>query len=184
MRKIRREWNDLDNQRLIDLWRKTGSIILISLLMERTVPSVQTQASRIGLPQRNESRDNHRRRWRQVDDERLNQTIASLTDQDGMIPIEHVSEKMGRSVDAVVARLVTLHGTQSEIVRRLKVDDTPVAIGAAAVPSMPKTAAPTRNGEGPRDCLRCRKSFWSEGRHNRVCGPCRQLNNEEIDWQF
>lgn len=37
-------------------------------------------------------------------------------------------------------------------------------------------ARETRPGAGPRPCLRCARTFESQGRHNRLCDGCRGRN--------
>ncbi len=101
----RRPWRNDDKRMLINLWDTVGSVALIAIMLQRSGSSVQTAASRLGLPPRPEESDRHRRRWVDGDDELLDELIIELTEDDGSVPIQTLAERMGRSVDAVVARM-------------------------------------------------------------------------------
>lgn len=181
----RRPWRDGDNTTLIDLWDTVGSVALIAIMMHRTPSSVQTQASRLGLPPRAEQRDRHRRRWQPEDDLQLDRLLEDLRLPEG-IPIEAVAKRTGRSVDAVLARIISRHGEDADILSQL------------VAPPLPKISGPSKaetNGKAdPRKktiedkaqhkqgkvkkCLKCRKSFFSAGSHNWVCIPCKRSD----DW--
>lgn len=72
-RSKRRPWTEADNRRLMGYWDIVGSVALIAIILQRSPSSVQTQASRLGLPPRAEEKDRHRRRWADGDDEALDQ---------------------------------------------------------------------------------------------------------------
>jgi hypothetical protein len=171
----RRPWRDADSTMLIALWDTVGSVALIAIMLQRSRSSVQTQASRKGLPPRTEDSDRHRRRWMEGDDERLEELLVELTQQDGSIPIQELAEKMGRSVDAVVARIEASHGEESDVMARLVAP--PVPLTAAEV--KPAAVDPKRKGK-VKTCLNCRNKFWSEGNHNWVCITCKRGD----DWSF
>jgi hypothetical protein len=192
----RREWRDADNTALIALWDAVGSVALIAIMLRRSRSSVQTQASRLGLPPRAEESDRHRRRWVDGDDEKLDGLLAELALPDGNIPIQKLAERMGRSVDAVVARIETRHGAESDVMDRLVAPAMPTltahgkvqrgnaeashAHGAAAGGEDPAEAkTQTRSGK-TKKCLKCRKHFWSAGNHNWVCVTCKRSD----DWDY
>lgn len=170
----RRNWLPEDNDTLMGLWDTIGSVILIALMMERSASSIQTQASRLGLPPRAEEKDKHRRRWSDADDIVLENLENEYTDSVGRIDVSTIARVMGRSVDAVLSRLEALHGEDSGVLSRIlipvpesKTQDSPALTFRGAKP-----------GEGKKKCLRCRKEFWSEGKHNWVCVPCKRSE----DW--
>jgi hypothetical protein len=182
----RRPWRDPDNTALIAHWDVVRSVALIAIMMSRTQSSVQTQASRLGLPPRTEERGRHRRRWLDEDDTRLDALIARLREEDGRIPIQGVADEMGRSVDAVVARLVGRHGEDSDVLAMLVAPPLPAMPEPNSDRSAPG-AKPPQDGDGQkkkkgktRQCLKCRKSFWSEGNHNWICVTCKRSD----DWDF
>jgi hypothetical protein len=181
----RRPWRDSDNTALIAYWDVVRSVALIAIMMQRTQSSVQTQASRLNLPPRTEERGRHRRRWMDDDDAHLDGLIGSLRQPDGRIPIQQVADGMGRSVDAVVARLVGRHGEDSDLLDLLVAPPLPQdgQAVAGAAPAGPARAAapadPARKGK-TRRCLKCEKSFWSEGNHNWVCVNCKRSD----DWVY
>lgn len=180
----RKLWTDEDTAQLIEFWDSVGSVALIAIHMQRTPSSVQTQASRKGLPPRAEDRDRHRRRWLESDDAMLDGLLESLVDSNGRIPIVGVSEKMGRSVDAVVTRIATRHGEDSDVMAKLVAPSAPVETkstaggvgGAVAIKLGPKS----RDTGKTRKCLSCTNLFHSVGAHNRVCISCKR----SMDWEY
>jgi hypothetical protein len=161
------------------LWDSIGSVALIAIMMERSSSSVQTQASRLGLPPRAEEKDRHRRRWAEGDDEILEEVVNELTRPDGRIPIKEVAIRMGRSVDAIVVRLESLYGEDSSILSRLEVPPPPEVLEPPK-PRIKTLPGKRDSGEGTKKCLRCSKEFWSEGRHNWICVTCKRSD----DWSF
>jgi hypothetical protein len=188
----RRTWTNEDVNTLIFLWGEVGSVALIAIMMRRTPSSVQTQASRSNLPARAEEKDRHRRRWLDDDDVRLDALLDEARREDGMIPIEDVASGMHRSVDAVVARLIARHGEDSDIMERLIAPPMPVP-GAMTSPqpirpagrAAAAAAEPGKQGK-VKACLKCRRSFWSEGKHNWICQNCKRPNPGKNDdfWDY
>ena len=185
----RRPWTDADKTMLIYLWEVIGSVALIAIMMQRSPSSVQTQASRVGLPPREEQKDRHRRRWVSTDDEHLNALMDEMRLEDGRIPIQDVSERMGRSVDAIVARLLDVHGEDSDIMSKMVAPAPPPPPADARKPGSsvqkPKAGSESQPGDAKRKgrvqaCLKCRKPFWSDGNHNWVCINCKRSD----DWDF
>lgn len=179
----RRPWTDADNRALIGLWPRIGSIVLIALELGRSSSSVQTQASRLGLPRRLEGNDRHRRRWTESDVAALDASIAKRQRQDKKIPINEISDDIGRSIDAVVAKMAEMNGGESEIFDKLIVTRqhpavTPMKgqLGADA------TIDPRKVGK-MRPCMTCSRTFWSEGAWNRRCSSCKSAESDtNWDW--
>jgi len=175
----RRPWTDGDNRRLIDLWPRVGSIVLIALELERSSSSVQTQASRLGLPRRTEGNERHRRKWTPDDIAKLDQSVANRTDKDGSIPICEIAEDVGRSIDAVASKLAETMGGEEHLFPLIKVTES--KLQALAVKKPEKGIDPRKIGK-KRPCLCCSKIFWSEGAHNRLCFSCK--SGEGSDWDY
>ena len=170
----RRPWSGEDNKVLMGLWDTIGSVILIALMMDRSASSIQTQASRLGLPARAEEKDKHRRRWSDDDDGVLEVLTQEHTSADGQIDVKSIALGMGRSIDAVITRLEALQGENSGILDRILIPPHEV-FAEDAPPLQFRTAKP---GEKEKKCMRCRKMFWSEGSFNWVCVPCKRSE----DW--
>lgn len=175
----RRPWTDADNRALIDLWPRVGSIVLIALDLERSSSSVQTQASRLGLPRRTEGNERHRRKWTPEDIARLESSVETRTGEDGSIPIVEIAEDVGRSIDAVSAKLSETMGGEEILFASIKV--TKRRFQAVAVAAAKPETDPRKVGK-KRPCMCCQKIFWSEGAHNRLCAACKK--NDESDWDW
>lgn len=182
----RRPWFDGDNTALIALWDVVGSVALISIMLHRSRSSVQTQASRLGLPPRSEESDRHRRRWMDGDDEKLENLIIELARPEG-IPIQVLAEKMARSVDAVVARIEARYGEDSDVIARLVAPPTPTLPAAGTKPNLvnigDNALDPSNSKKNPgkvKNCLKCRKNFFSNGNHNWICITCKRSD----DWDY
>lgn len=174
----RRPWADADNRALIDLWPRVGSIVLIALELERSSSSVQTQASRLGLPRRTEGNERHRRKWTAEDVEKLESSVARRTGDDGSIPICEIADDVGRSIDAVAAKLAESMGGEEALFSQIKVTKRRFY----AAPVAKADVDPRKVGK-KRPCLCCQKVFWSEGAHNRLCASCkRDEGGSDWDW--
>lgn len=174
----RRPWTDADDRRLIDLWPRIGSIVLIALDLERSSSSVQTRASRLGLPRRTEGNERHRRKWTREDVERLESSVAKWTGDDDSVPICEIADEVGRSIDAVAARLSEALGGEDVLFSRIKV--TKRLLKPAP---KPKQEADPRKVGRRRPCMCCQRVFWSEGAHNRLCASCkRDEGGNDWDW--
>src|SRR5690606_35221629 len=121
---IRRPWTDADDRSLIDLWPRVGSIVLIALALQRSSSSVQTRASRLGLPRRLEGNDRHRRKWTAEDNKDLDKSFEKRVREDGLIPICEIAEDVGRSIDAVAAKLAEILDGEEELFAKILVDKT------------------------------------------------------------
>src|SRR3546814_12462854 len=88
-------------------------------MLDRSPSSIQTQASRLGLPRRSEESDRHRRRWTRRDREDLDDIVRTMTLPSGKIPIEQVAERVGRSVDAVASRLLADLANPADLLDRI-----------------------------------------------------------------
>ncbi len=187
---LRRPWSEPDKHRLIGLWESIGSVVLIALLLERPVGSVQTEASRLQLPRRVEDKDRHRKKWTGEEDGNLLDAIEACRAQDGRIRIIEVSRITRRSIDAIVNRLSELDGgprpdlretvwaTEAEI---MEFGSQQAARNAPVVdPARPAGRIDTRNVARRRACLTCEKPFWSPGAYNRICPKCK--SSDMSDW--
>jgi hypothetical protein len=179
----RRPWTDADNRSLIGLWPRIGSIVLIALELGRSSSSVQTQASRLGLPRRIEGNDRHRRRWTDADVKALETSIANRQRKDGKFPIHEISDDIGRSIDAVVAKMAETHGGESEIFDRIVVTKQHAAAVPLKKPAAQDPAVDPRKIGKMRPCMTCSRTFWSEGAWNRRCISCKSTESDtNWDW--
>lgn len=166
----RRAWDAEDNEALISMWDRVSSIVLIALELDRTTSSVQTQASRRGLPRRNEANERHRRKWTPEDLRLLEATLDRHTDEDGVIYICEIADDMKRSIDAVTSKIAEMFGGEEELFPKLKVTRV---IAEAVKVTLPKNVD-QRKIPKTRPCMTCERPFWSEGAHNRICQPCKK----------
>jgi len=178
----RRPWTDVDNRALIDLWPRVGSIVLIALELERSSSSVQTQASRLGLPRRTEGNDRHRRKWTAEDVATLDESVNRRRLPDGRIPICEVADDVGRSIDAVSARLAEALGGEEELFSVILVTRKPPAARKPSPVSTGETVDRRKVGK-MLPCMTCRKMFWSEGAHNRRCMTCK-ASESDTNWDW
>ncbi len=172
----RRPWDVRDNETLMGLWATIGSILLIARMMNRSASSIQTQASRLGLPPRGGEQDRNRRKWGPDDDDELRHQSEMATDAQGMIDVMAVAKAMVRSPDSIISRLEALN-PEEDMVSRLLVP-VPTYQGEADWGTGKVAFRGAKPGEKERRCLRCRKVFWSEGKHNWMCTPCKRSD----DW--
>lgn len=176
----RKIWDAESTNALIDMWPKVSSIVLIALALDRTTSSVQTQASRRGLPRRSEANERHRRKWTPEDLRLLEKALDKHTDEDGEIFICEIAEEMKRSIDAVAEKLKDMFGGEEELFPRLKV--------TASIEELRKSTThrniDTRRVARQRNCMTCGRPFWSEGAHNRICQPCKkeEAGADGYDW--
>lgn len=179
----RRPWTDEDNRALIGLWPRIGSIVLIAIELERSSSSVQTQASRLGLPRRLEGNDRHRRRWTASDVKGLEASVGKRVREDGKLPIYEISEDVGRSIDAVVAKLAEIMGGEGEIFDRIMVTKHHTAMAAIKKPDGQEAGIDPRKVGRMRTCMSCPRTFWSEGAGNRRCLACK-ANESDTNWDW
>ncbi len=186
----RRPWSDPDKHRLIGLWEKVGSVVLIAILMERPVGSVQTEASRLQLPRRAEDKEHQRRKWTPEEDDTLLDTVEECRATDGRIRIIEVSERTRRSIDAIVNHLAEMEGKRSLNLREnlsateAEIMEFGLRQAARNMPdddaAVPGGRIDTRLVEKMRKCMPCGKPFWSRSAGNRICPKCK--NNDSSDW--
>lgn len=188
----RKSWSNDETKLLIESWDSVGSITLLSLILKRSPSSIQTQASRIGLPRRNEQLQRHRRRWQEEEEVLLNRVLEEETDSNGKIRIDKIASKLDRTVDAVIAKLADdfydaetllkkIYIPDSKIEKLLRKDNAPVEDIKIDPLTGKKQIEDTRRSSKMRKCLTCTKPFWSEGAHNRVCDKCKKIH-EGDDW--
>ncbi|MTH96638.1 hypothetical protein [Roseibium sp. RKSG952] len=174
----RRPWTDADTTNLIDLWPRMGSIVLIALHLERSTSSVQTQASRVGLPRRREGNERHRRKWSAEDNKKLVNALEKHTDDQGRILIIEIAQSIGRSIDAVAAKMSDIFGSEEAFFDMIHVTKMPDYVADKAADPIDR-----RKMARQRKCLTCQKNFWSEGAHNRICGTCKKSEGAS-DWDY
>lgn len=166
----RSDWLPEDETELARNWSKLGSVFLISCVMHRSRGSIQTQASRMGLPRRDLPQGRHRRKWTEEDTQSFWDIADRHTDGFGRVDILTIAEKAERPIDVVAARLTERFGTEDEL--RTKVVLPHDLYSRVALLRKKQGINPTRPKEGMRDCLRCEKPFHSAGVHNRLCLKC------------
>jgi len=113
----RKPWTNEETDTLIRAWEDVGSIILLSILLKRSTSSVQTQASRIGLPRRKESLQRHRRRWSRSEERQLENLIATHSTKDNKIKIYDVAKAMSRSEERQLENLIATHSTKDNKIK-------------------------------------------------------------------
>lgn len=161
-----KDWTKKEASMLIRLWIKTESILMVSILMDRTPSSIQTRALRLELPSR-ELEDSYRRRWTKEEDDYLFSTIKK-----GNVDIFELSKEVKRTVDAIITRIMTKHNWKlNQIAEKLNLPDAEKIYEEG--PIIGEKQARERN------CARCMKPFWSESFGRRVCLSCKQTE----DWQ-
>jgi hypothetical protein len=179
----RRPWTDADTRALIDLWPRVSSIVLIALELGRSSSSVQTQASRRGLPRRTEGNERHRRKWTAADLVRLDESVAARRDGEGRIMICEVADEVGRSIDAIAARLSEAMGGEEALFAAIVVTRKVSSKVPAAAPAGGGAPARKSRFPGKIECLSCKKVFWSEGVWNRMCSSCKK-DEGGSDWDW
>jgi hypothetical protein len=179
----RRDWEDGHIQALLDMWPRVMSIVLIALELKRSTSSVQTMASRKNLPRRTEGNERHRRKWTPEDVAALKDSLRSNTDRDGKVLICEIADDIGRSIDAVAAKLTEFEefGSEKALFERIKVTRKFLPV-AAPSPADQKGIDPRKIGK-KRPCMTCQEIFWSEGAHNRMCSKCSKgEGGSDWDW--
>jgi len=159
---------------------RVSSIVLIALALDRSTSSIQTQASRKGLPRRYEANERHRRKWTVEDLKLLEKTLDKHTNEDGDIFICDIAEEMKRSIDAIAERLKDMFGSEEELFQKLKVGNILDNMKKKEIPKNEDTRKLART----RNCMTCRRPFWSEGAHNRICQSCKKEDTtaDGYDW--
>lgn len=180
----RKTWSSDETELLIKLWDEIGSIVVLSILLNRSTSSVQTQASRIGLPRRSEHTNRHRRRWSRSEESLFQESLADATFADGRIDIYEIAQDLNRSVDAIAAKLQENYNSEPELLAALEIPDD-VRDKVKEAKTLGSTEKryklkgeikDTRYSEKMRNCLMCSSPFWSEGAHNRVCDKCKRAH--------
>ncbi len=179
----RRKWKDSDTRDLIDMWPRVGSIVLIALKLNRSTSSVQTQASRVGLPRRTENNERHRRKWTDSDIVALEDALDQFTNEKGEVLICEIAETVKRSIDAVASKLAEedFFGSEEDLFVKIKVTKNNIESASVSINQDEKTDR--RNLAMHRTCIRCKKSFWSEWAGNRRCNSCKKAeSSDNWDW--
>jgi hypothetical protein len=181
----RKTWTKDETGRLISLWDEIASITVLSILMERSTSSIQTQASRIGLPRRSEHLKRHRRRWSRSEEKLFERSFEDAKYPDGRIDIYEIASDLNRSVDAVAAKIQEKFTDEPTMLSLLVIpDEIKEKIKIASQENKKENKVYKKRGEIKdlryyeimRDCLSCRNPFWSVGAHNRVCDKCKKAH--------
>lgn len=177
----RRGWLVSETAKLMMAWERAESVYAIAASLGRTRMSVLVQATRLGLPPRETNAI--RRKWTQEEIFILDTEYEAVKNRTkSYFDAEHLSERFGRSFDAVLAKLEKRWGSDAvshvapESLRKRDGGLSASAEGLARRPEGLKDspfATESSNGARERLCLCCRKAFWSEGKHNRICLACK-----------
>jgi uncharacterized protein with PIN domain len=102
------------------------------------------------------------------------------TTQEGEIYICELADEMKRSIDAVTAKLAEMLGGEEELFPKLKV----TAVIDEAVTAAVSKNVDRRKIAMTRNCMTCRRPFWSENAGNRICQPCKkeEAQADGYDW--
>ncbi|KXV02029.1 hypothetical protein AD929_04280 [Gluconobacter potus] len=169
----RKRWTNDDIRMLIYLWETVSSVALISRIMNRPPSSIQTQASRRSLPKRRDVSPRNRRRWTPEEDARMDDALDAHLKTDGSLPIIDVSTSLGRSVDAIVSRVVERFGEDSHYLQKLVIPE---------VPDVPKERRKKAHDDLSieRPCMACGRPFISPNRKLIwKCDPCKSLGQDD-----
>ncbi len=180
----RKTWSEEETELLIRLWDDVASIVVLSILLERSTSSVQTQASRIGLPRRQEHLKRHRRRWSRSEEKLFEDSLMAASYPDGRVDIYEIAKDLNRSVDAIAAKLQERYDTEADLLAILEIPDEVRDKYDSAGKGGSSAGAYKLRGEIPdnryqekmRKCLVCSSPFWSEGAHNRICDKCKRAH--------
>lgn len=165
IKKITKDWTVNDTEMLIRLWVNIESIMLISIIMNRTPSSIQTRALRIQLPQRKLD-DSYRRKWEKKEDDYFKKIFNNEN-----IDIFELSYKTKRTIDSILRRAISKYNISiQDIAKRIQLPDYQEIYNKGRA---------IGDGESKeRICARCLKPFWSENFGNRICLPCKSTE----DW--
>jgi len=160
---VRRSWSAEEKDLLTALWFAWGSVILISAKLGRSTSAIQTQASRMGLPGRDQG-DNEGARKKWEDDERaeLVETVDEYRREHLKIPIFDLAQDYGRSVDSVADAIRNLWEEEEGFIKALQLPEYNAEDPLKGIGKLRK-----------RPCLCCQKPFFSTGPGHRLCTTCR-----------
>lgn len=178
----RRGWLATETAQLMTVWNTAESVYAIAASLGRSRMSVLVQATRLGLPARDSQVT--RRKWSPEELAALDAEYDAVrAGKKPHIDAEALVRRLGRGFDAILAKLEKRWGSDAiayvdpDSLRRrdgglwnqrhsrlLK-----TSTGLANTPF----ALPKQDGARERKCLSCNKMFWSEGKHNRICGACK-----------
>lgn len=170
---INRPWIEPERRRLIRLWPLVPSCALIAIELNRSMRSVQSQASRMGLPRRNNEIEKSRAQWTISEFIKLAHCLTNHIDADNKIHIVNVANEMNRSVDKVIGKLIKFVGDEKKVLSLLY---SPLNMHPAD--RLKAKFCDDRKLAKARKCLTCQKQFWSIGSHNKICEPCKEANQE------
>ena len=162
-------WVEADRVRLIRLWSIVPSIALIAIQMNRSIASVQSQASRLGLPRRNNKIGKSYNRWTESEYDKLLKCLVKHTDSHNKVHIVPLADELNRSIDTIISKLIEEFDSEEEVLRACH-----VSINENQSPEHKSKFFDDRKLAKPRKCMTCQLQFWSEGAHNRICARCKE----------
>lgn len=177
----RRGWLVSETASLMTAWERAESVYAIAASLGRTRMSVLVQATRLGLPARETNQV--RRKWTQEELATLDAEYQAVrAGEKRHFDAETLSARFGRSFDAVLAKLEKRWGTDAVAhvsAESFRKRDGGLSRGSEELArrETPLSGSPfapdATSGARERTCLSCRKPFWSEGKHNRICLGCK-----------
>lgn len=182
----RQPWSEEDKRLLIEYWPTLGSIVLISILLDRPEGSVQTEASRRNLPRRVEEKGRHRKKWTESEEADLKSAIDIFRTPDGRIKIIDVANMTGRSIDAVASRILKDYSSREEMRAALYIPSDIEEIKRQTAKQdggIHQPVTDPRKVKKMRNCMTCSGPFHSDGAHNRICPRCK-ADSDSYDWEY
>lgn len=165
----RHEWTSGDDQILFNMWDETHSVFIISRIMKRSMSSIQTRASRLNLPSRDEASTKIRKKWKKVEEIQFQEWIEdAIKNHKSVIKIENMAKVLNRTVDALVKKIASKYGEDSDVFKKIEIGHYDVNVIKKTVPQIKRETGKLKT------CLKCRKTFWSEGNHNWICQNCKR----------
>lgn len=162
--KVIKDWTIQEAELLIRLWTKVESIIIISIIMNRTPSSIQTRALRLELPPRNLN-EYYRRRWTKKEDDELKKIISQ-----GSVDCFSLSKKKERTIDALLSRALKIGFTINDLSKKIIIPDYIKIYNEGAIIG--------KGQSKERKCAKCLKPFWSDNFGHRICLSCKSTE----DW--
>ena len=144
-----RRWHSAEDACLAEAWKKGRSAAEIASKLGRSPQAIRHRVHHLDLC-----------RWKNQAGRRDGRAVSGLTEEEletlldafrRGAPIIDIAERLNRAESTVRSYLKKLGLKRPRVSRR----------------------------RTKRRCLQCHRLFWSEGPHNRRCGPCKQTDNED-----
>ncbi len=156
---------------LISLWSQVGSLFVISYYLERSILSIQSQASRLSLPRRSTT-VNSRILFKDEELVVLDGSISRHTNRSGKVRVDLVAAELGRSIDSVCQYI--LRESTEDIFKLITLPED----------FLSGVTTPSTQEKRYRSCLCCETRFVSEGKHNRMCTVCRSQSTADYSFSL